>query len=72
MSKFTDLILGTQLSTSIAWICAIGADYVVKHGYEQWQWSVYVILVISLVFMLVPHIMFEPEIHNEPNEPKAC
>lgn len=58
MSKFLDLILGVQFSTSIAWMCAIAAHLVANHANDNWQFGVYVLLVISLAFMLAPYGMF--------------
>lgn len=57
MRKFLDLILATQLSTSAAWMCAIGAHLVATKANENWDFSVYVLLVISVLFMLFPHIV---------------
>jgi hypothetical protein len=71
---FFDLMLATQMSTSFAWMCAIGAHLVSVYANPDWQFSVYVLLVISLVFMLCPYLIFvedEPEEHNEHNTENA-
>lgn len=57
MKKLLDLILATQFSTSVAWMCAIGAHLVANHANENWTFSVYLLLVISVMFMLFPHIV---------------
>jgi Na+/phosphate symporter len=55
--KLTDLIVATQMSTSFAFFCAIGAHLVATKANENWQFSVYVLLVIAVLFMLFPHIV---------------
>jgi hypothetical protein len=57
LPKLVDLILATQLSTSAAFLCAIVAHLVAKEANENWQFSVYVLLVFSACFMLFPHVV---------------
>ena len=59
MSKFLDLIIATQLSTSFAWICAIGAHLVDQYANVNWQFSTYILLGISVMFMLAPYLIFD-------------
>lgn len=58
MNKLLDLIMGTQLSTSFAWMCAVGAHLVDKYANPNWQFSVYILLGISVLFMLAPYTLF--------------
>lgn len=58
MNKILDLIMATQLSTSFAWMCAVGAHLVDKFANENWQFSVYVLLGICVIFMLAPYTLF--------------
>ena len=65
MSKFLDLIIATQLSTSFAWMCALCAHLVDQYANTNWQFSVYVLLGISVIFMLAPYLIFNnPDNHN--------
>ena len=61
MNKFLDLIIATQFSTTVAFFCAIGAHLVDKFANENWQFSVYFLLVVSVIFMLMPYILFMNE-----------
>lgn len=66
MNKFLDLILATQLSTTFAFFCAIGAHLVENYANENWQFSVYVLLGISMIFMVIPYVLFiNPENRRE-------
>lgn len=58
MNKLFDLIIATQLSTSFAWMCAIGAHLVERYANENWQFSVWVLIVISATFSLAPYLLF--------------
>lgn len=58
MNRILDLMLGVQLSTSFAWMSAIAAHLVANHAPESWEFSVYILLGISVLFMLVPYTMF--------------
>ena len=59
MSKFLDLIIATQLSTSFAWMYALCAHLVDQYANTNWQFSVYVLLGISVIFMLAPYLIFD-------------
>jgi hypothetical protein len=58
VNKFLDLVLATQLSTSFAWICAVVAHLTDKYANENWQFSVYISLGLSVLFMLAPYALF--------------
>jgi hypothetical protein len=58
VNKALDLILATQLSTAFAFFAAIGAHLVANHANDNWQFSVYVLLGMSVVFMLAPYSLF--------------
>lgn len=65
MSKLLDLVIAVQLSTCIAFFCAIGAHLVSNHANENWQFSVYVLNTIGVLFMLIPYLIFDREESNE-------
>lgn len=67
MNKLVDLMLATQLSTSFAWICAIGAHLTAKYMNDNWQFAVYFQLVLSVLFMLVPYLIYEREENRHGN-----
>lgn len=66
MNRFLDFIMATQLSTSFAWMCAIGAHLMDKYANQNWQFSVYLLLGISMIFMLAPYtFLCNQENHGE-------
>jgi hypothetical protein len=67
VNRFLDFIIATQLSTSFAWMCAIGAHLIDKYANENWQFSVYVLLGVTVLFMLAPYtFLCNEENHCEP------
>lgn len=58
MNKALDLILAVQLSTAFAFFAAIGAHLIANHANDNWQFSVYLLLGISVLFMVAPYAMF--------------
>lgn len=58
MNKALDLILATQLSTAFAFFAAIGAHLVATHANDNWHFSVYILLGITVLFMLSPYALF--------------
>lgn len=66
MNRFLDFIIATQLSTSFAWMCAIIAHLVDKYANENWQFSVYFLLGVTVLFMLAPYtFLCNEENHRE-------
>ena len=71
MRKLTDMIIAVQFATSCAFACAIGAHLVTLHAHDNWQFSVYFLLVASMLFMLFPHLI-NKEIMNETCTQPCC
>jgi hypothetical protein len=65
MNPLFDMALATQLSTSFAWLCAIAAHLVNKYANANWQFSVYILLPITVLFMLLPYLVVNPEKYGE-------
>jgi len=69
VNRFLDYILTSQLTTSVAWACAVGAHLVERYANENWQFSVYVLLIVSALFMALPYIfLYNEESNNEPSD----
>jgi len=58
VNKYLDLMIATQLTTVFAFFAAISAHLMANHANPNWHFSVYVLLVISALFMLAPYILF--------------
>ena len=59
MNRYTDIVLGTQLSMTVTSICVylahlIDAEIILN---PNWHWMVYVLLVIAVFMVLLPHIL---------------
>ena len=65
MNKYLDLMIATQLTTVFAFFAAIGAHLMAEYANPNWQFAVYVLLGISMLFMLAPYVLFlNQEIRN--------
>lgn len=68
MNKIMDTIISTQMSCTIAYGAMIGAHLVERHANENWQFAIYVLLAIGVLFMLFPYLFMDKSV--EENEHK--
>ena len=59
MNKIQDLVIATQFSTVCAAVCTYIAHLIASGAVlnENWDFSVYLLLVIATIFMLAPHLL---------------
>ena len=66
-NHITDIILTTQLATSIAAVCTYLA-HLIENGSilnPNWMFAVYILMAIAMVFMLFPHLICHSRKHPE-------
>ena len=70
MNRLTDMTLATQFSTVIAGVCTYLA-HLIEAGHilnPNWNFAVYVLLVIAMVFMILPYLIVDHEVKQVTEE----
>ena len=58
-NRITDILLTSQMSTAFAAFCTYCAHMIENGSWlnDNWMFAVYVLMIIAMFFMLLPHII---------------